>query len=173
MIVPPGARVMEVTDTDMLAEMTRQGDVVIVFRLEFIPPVRSKQCPSPVFVLGEVRAALRHHVVIESNTGKEPDKARWLEAIRNVKHGHRRVWRKDRLSAGGKTRGAQVSRESVVNYWRDHPEHALFRAIWKSNDHPNALRAIEALNAEADKRGYQRVGSQDSARRAFGSRLKP
>lgn len=171
-IVPLGATVQEVTDVDMLCRMTRPDDVVIVFRLEFVPPVRSKECPSPTFVLGQVKAALKGVRFIESHTQREPDEKRWREAVKNIARGMRKVYRKDRLSAGGKTRGAQISRESVVNYWRDHPEHERFRDIWKSNQYPNALKAIERLNAEADKRGFQRIGSIDSARRAFGRRMK-
>jgi hypothetical protein len=169
-VVPLGATVMEVTETEMLSEMTRKGDVVIVYRLEFIPPARSKECPSPAFVMGEVRAALRGNVLIESYTGAEPDKKRWLEAIRNVKHGQRRVYRTERLKAGGKTRGEQVTRESQVNYWLGHPERERFRAIWMSRAYPNALAAVEAVNAECERCKYQRIGSADSARRAFGGR---
>lgn len=173
LIVPLGATVMEVFDTDMLADMTRASDVVIVYRLEFIPPARSKECPSPAFVMGEVRAALRSNILIESSTAAEPDKKRWLEAIKNVKHGHRRVYRTERLKAGGKMRGEQVSRESQVNYWLSHPEAGRFQAMWKSRQYPNAAAAIEALNAECDRLRYMRIGSADSARRAFGRRLKP
>lgn len=169
-VVPLGATVMEVSDTDMLEQMTRASDVVIVYRLEFIPPARSKDCPSPAFVMGEVRAALRNNTLIESFDGTEPDKKRWLQAIKNVKHGHRRVYRTERLKAGGKTRGEQVSRESQVNYWLAHPERERFRAIWMSRAYPNALAAVEAVNAECERCKYQRIGSVDSARRAFGGR---
>lgn len=72
--------------------------------------------------------------------------------------------------AAGKKGGEQVSRESPVNYWLAHPERERFQAIWMSRKYPNALTAAEAVNAECERCKYQRVGSPDSARRAFGGR---
>jgi hypothetical protein len=153
-------------------EFARAGDVLVVDRLELIPPFRSKRCPSPVAVLGEVRGLIRAKglTLIESLTGKEPTPERWREATKNLARGARSSLKQAKLREGGELRAEQLIRESVESYWKTHKDRAKFQAIWLSRKHANAEEAAEAVNVEAERLNYQRPGSVRACYRAFGDR---
>ena len=178
-VVPLGALVQEY-GPDTLAEwyeMSRDADVLVVDQLELIPPVRRKGRGVPTAILGQVRGWLRAHKsqIMESSRKAEPDAKRWREAEANVARGHRilvtRRLPTETASELGKRRGEQARRESIVEYYRAHPERAIFVAIWRGAE-GDAAAALAALNADLTRRHLPLLGSEASARRAFGDRGK-
>ena len=149
--------------------LARPHDTLWVDAIELIPGLRARGV-IPTADLAEVQAAIgaaRLRLLIGAD-GIEPTPKHWREATHNVARG-RRITRAQQ-SKGGKTRAAQLQRTSVVQYWRDHPEHETFAAIWKSNLHPNSEIAREAVNIAASRKNYQTLGSIKSCERAFGDR---
>ena len=154
------------------AEHSRPGDVLIVHRLELIPPTRSRRCPSPATALSEILGIIRGKgaTLVESKTGKEPDAKRKREAINNVRRGARIIHKRERLVAGGKETAEKNKRESPVLYWKSSPHREAMRAIWMSRAYENSQAACDAVNVQCEKRGLPRIGSPSSCIRAFGDR---
>jgi hypothetical protein len=169
-----GARLQEFTGDayEDWATHARPDDVLIVHRLELIPPIRSRRCPSPANALAEIRGVIRGRgaTLIESKTATEPDAKRWREAIANVRRGARIIHKRERLVAGGKATAEKNKRESPVLYWKSSPRRAAMQAIWMSRAFANSDEARDAVNVECDKLGLPRVGSVSSCIRAFGDR---
>lgn len=169
-----GATVQEYDGDTYLewAEHCRETDVLVVHRLEIIPPIRSRRCPSPANTLAEIRGMIRGKgaSVIESKTGTEPDAKRWREAIDNVRRGARIIHKRERLVAGGKATAERNKRESPVLYWKSSPHREAMRAIWMSRAYENSQAACDAVNVQCEKRGLPRIGSPSSCIRAFGDR---
>lgn len=182
-VVPPGYRLEETRDLDMWRTMTRgendgaaTPDVPLVYKLEIVPPARSAECPSPSAELGRVLGSFEARGIRLMETfdgGSHPNKTRLLQAQRNIKHGSRKVWRRDRLSAGGKKRGEQVSRDSTVNWWR-HPDQAKlrqkYRNVWCNRDYPNYAAALEAVNAALEDTGLRPFRSWYTCYESLGPR---
>jgi hypothetical protein len=154
------------------AAHARPGDILIVHRLEIIPPIRSRRCPSPANALAEIRGVIRGRGVtlIESKTGDEPTAKRWREAIDNVRRGARMIHKRAGLVAGGKATAERNKRESPVLYWRSSSRREAMRAIWMSRAYANSDEAANAVNVECERLGLPRIGSTSSCIRAFGDR---
>ena len=157
--------------------LSRPDDVLGVDQLELIPPTRRKGHGVPTSEFGEARGWLKANDrrVIETSTGKEPDAKRWQEAAKNIARGHRILVQghlgTDKARELGGRRGRQMARESIVTYYQEHPEREAFAAIWRGAK-GDSEAALAALNALFEKRHLPRLGSEASARRAFGPRDK-
>jgi hypothetical protein len=155
--------------------LSRESDVLLVDQLELIPPPRKKGSGVPTAEFGEVRGWLRANsrVVIECSTGLEPTQKRWQEAAKNIARGHRILIQghlgTDKARDLGKRRGAQMKRESLVDYYKNHRDHGIFAAIWRGTK-GDAETARAKLNAYLEQHHFPPLGSEASCRRAFGVR---
>jgi len=169
-----GARVIEFdgASVEQWFERARHTETAVVYRLEIIPPLRSNAFPSPTAFLGRVEGFFKAQriTLIESETGKSPDAKRWREAEQHIARGHRSIAGRERQREAGRATAEKLRRESPVLYWKQHPERERFCAIWMSRKYANSKEAAEAVNVEAERCRYQRIGSVASCNRAFGSR---
>lgn len=175
MVTPLGATVQEFL-SDKLDDwhgLARDTDVLGCYRLELLPPPRSKREGGiPTAKLSEIRGSIkaRNLRLIEACLGgKEPDGTRWNEARRSVAHGRK-------LETGharkiGKKGGEKKPVQTILDYWMTHPEKAQFAAIWRGAD-GSYVDALEAVNEAARKRHYIAVSSTTMAWRVFGDRRK-
>lgn len=153
-------------------QLARDEDVLVVECLEVIPPLRSQKLGGiPTNKLAEVHGYIKAKrlKLIEARTGREPDPERWKQAMENVRSGRRLT--ADEAKVMGRKGGERKPVQTIMDYWKSHPEHALFKGIWITTA-GNYEDALEAVNAEARKRNYIAVSSTTMAWKVFGDRRR-
>lgn len=152
--------------------LARDDDVLVCDVLECLPPPRSKRAGGiPTNKLGEIQGHIkgRKLTLIEAATGEQPTPARWKAAAQNIARG--RHMKTETARKMGKKGGEKKAVETIQDYWKNHPEHDAFKAIWLTIGDSYA-DAFEAVNAQARKRHYIRLSSVTMAYRVFGDRRK-
>lgn len=153
-------------------KMARPHDVLVCECLEVLPPFRSKKHGGiPTNVLGEIHGWIKAKQLklIESRTGKEPSPQRWRDAAKNIAIGRRLS--ADEAKSIGRKGGEKKPVQTILDYWKSHPDHAIFKAIWRGTD-GTYDDALDALNDEARKRKFIAVSSTTMAWKVFGHRNK-